>query len=204
MTCFQYSKNDVFVCILKASVNLTTRSTVKNSHIEHDLVFIFKNSRINDTHSQGYYCQAKNHCSLYNFSRAGLSVSLNMQSVRLFQYKYSASRDIPVPTIQSVGIFQYKIFSQYGYFSTHNQPVGIFQYQLFSQQGYSSTQYSVSRDIPVQHIQSVGICQYNIFSQQGYAGTTYSVSMDIPVENNQSVEIFHYNIFSQYGYSSTQ
>jgi hypothetical protein len=112
MTCFWYSKNDVFVWKLKASVNLTTRSTVKNSHIEHDLVFIFKNSRINDTHSQGYYCQAKNHCSLYNFSRAGLSVSLNMQSVRLFQYKYSASRDIPVPTIQSVGIFQYTILRQ--------------------------------------------------------------------------------------------
>jgi hypothetical protein len=31
----------------------------KNSHIEHDLVFIFKTSRINDTHSQGYYCQTK-------------------------------------------------------------------------------------------------------------------------------------------------
>ena len=30
---------------------MTTRSTVKNSHIEHDLVFIFKNSRINDLKS---------------------------------------------------------------------------------------------------------------------------------------------------------
>jgi hypothetical protein len=31
----------------------------KNSHIEDAWVLIFKNSRIHDTHSQGYYCQTK-------------------------------------------------------------------------------------------------------------------------------------------------
>jgi hypothetical protein len=60
MTCFSYSKNDFFVWIPKASVNMTARFSLKKRQIEHDLVFIFKNSCINNTHSQGYYCQTKN------------------------------------------------------------------------------------------------------------------------------------------------
>ena len=40
---------------------MTTRARrqKKTRHIEDDLTLIFKTSRINDTHSQGYYCQAK-------------------------------------------------------------------------------------------------------------------------------------------------
>jgi hypothetical protein len=42
-----------------------------------------KNSRINDTHSQGYYCQAKNYVASNWF----------------FNTKYSASRNISIPNI---------------------------------------------------------------------------------------------------------
>jgi hypothetical protein len=35
----------------------------KNRHIEDDVILIFKNSHIYDTHSQGYYCQTKTRSS---------------------------------------------------------------------------------------------------------------------------------------------
>jgi hypothetical protein len=38
---------------------MTARFSVKNSHIEYDLVLILKNISINDTHRQGYDCQNK-------------------------------------------------------------------------------------------------------------------------------------------------
>jgi hypothetical protein len=43
---------------------MTPRFSVKNSHIEDDLILIFKNSHINDTHSQGYFIdkQTANSC----------------------------------------------------------------------------------------------------------------------------------------------
>jgi hypothetical protein len=53
------------------------------------------------------------------------------QSVEIFQYKYSISRDNPVPNIHSIGIFQFEMLR------------------------YSSTKCSVSMDIPVQKSQSV-------------------------------------------------
>jgi hypothetical protein len=53
MTCFWYSNREIFVWIPKANGNMTTRSTVKNFHVEDDLIFIFKTSRINGAHSQG-------------------------------------------------------------------------------------------------------------------------------------------------------
>jgi hypothetical protein len=40
---------------------MTARFSVKNSHTEHDLVFIFKNKVIYDTCGQGYYCQTKSY-----------------------------------------------------------------------------------------------------------------------------------------------
>jgi hypothetical protein len=41
----------------QVSINGNEVRTVKNSHIGNDLILIFKNGHINDTHSQGYYCQ---------------------------------------------------------------------------------------------------------------------------------------------------
>ena len=39
---------------------MTARFSVKNRHIENDLILMFKNSHVN---SQGYYCQTKIHAS---------------------------------------------------------------------------------------------------------------------------------------------
>ena len=66
---FENEVNDThsFVCTLKASFNLTRGPPSKNSHIEHDLVFVFKAIRINDTHRQGYYCQTKTYPSALVF-----------------------------------------------------------------------------------------------------------------------------------------
>jgi hypothetical protein len=50
---------------------------------------------------------------------------------------------------------------------------------------YSSTNYSASRDIPVQNIQPVEIFQCKIFSQSGIYSTKYSVSRNIPVQKIQ-------------------
>jgi hypothetical protein len=38
---------------------LTARFSVKNSHIDDDLILVFKNSHKNDTYSQDYYYQTK-------------------------------------------------------------------------------------------------------------------------------------------------
>ena len=42
------------------SIFLTMEYCRKQSYNEDDLILVFKNSRINETHSQGYYFQAKN------------------------------------------------------------------------------------------------------------------------------------------------
>jgi hypothetical protein len=49
-------KRVVLFWIPKASVNMTARFSVKNRHIEDDLILVLKKT---DTYSQGYYCQAK-------------------------------------------------------------------------------------------------------------------------------------------------
>ena len=49
-------KNNVLFWIRKASANMTARFSVKNSHIDDDLIFGIKKT---DTYSQGYYCQPK-------------------------------------------------------------------------------------------------------------------------------------------------
>ena len=83
MTCFQYLKNDVFVWISTTKCQYDNENQLgfwnpnkqiqvidatvfekktkcqylyasKNNNIEDDLVFVYRNSRINDTHSQGY------------------------------------------------------------------------------------------------------------------------------------------------------
>jgi hypothetical protein len=52
-------QNEVFVWIQIASVNMTTRSTVKkNSHIDDDLILVLKKQT---QYSQGYDCQTNIH-----------------------------------------------------------------------------------------------------------------------------------------------
>ena len=53
-------KTDIPFVQKKNSIFLTMEYCRKQSYNEGDLILVFKNSRINDTHSQGYYCQAKN------------------------------------------------------------------------------------------------------------------------------------------------
>ena len=84
--------------------------------------------------------------------------------VRIFQYKYSVSKDTPVQNTQSVRIFQYKYSVIKDIPVQNTQSVRIFQYK-----------YSVSKDIPVRNTQSlrifqdknqsVRIFQYKILSQ---------------------------------------
>ena len=68
----------------------------------------------------------------------------NIQSVRIFQYRKSVSRNISVPK---------------------NQTVRIFQYRIFSPQEYFGAKHSVSKDISVQNMQSVLIFQSKKISQ---------------------------------------
>ena len=57
------------------------------------------------------------------------------------------------------------------------------------------TNYSPSKDIPVQSIQLEKTFRYKLSSQKRYSSTNYPVSQDIPVQNIKSVWILQYKIY---------
>ena len=76
---------------------MTARFSVKNSHIEHDLILVLKKQ----TPAVKEITVRLKFSTKYSVSRDNPEQNIT-----------SVSRDTPVQNIQSVGIFQYKIFSQ--------------------------------------------------------------------------------------------
>jgi hypothetical protein len=74
-----------------------------------------KKSRINDTHSQGYYCQTKS--SVTNISTAATSSVRNISAARTtsvvnIRTNYLVGKDILVPNNYLGRMLQYKICSK--------------------------------------------------------------------------------------------